>query len=157
MALWWLYGGYVFPEVVRPENSTFSVKFDPEGQGQLPPKTIGILTKVFCTSGPNLVILVWMGNELWCGQAQNGVNSDYQIAFDLKGQGHLPPKTIGTLTKVFYTRSYGLNLVILTWTGDELSCGQTWWQTDGWTDWKTDWQTDRCRQRQYPEAKTGLG
>ena len=28
-----------------------------EGQGQLPPKTIVILTKPFSTSGPNLVIL----------------------------------------------------------------------------------------------------
>ena len=32
-------------------------KFDIEGQGQSPPKTIGILTTVFFTSGPNLVIL----------------------------------------------------------------------------------------------------
>ena len=32
------------------------------------------------------------------------------------------PKTIGILTKVFYT--YGPNLVILAWTGDELSRGQ---------------------------------
>ena len=39
MALWWLYGGYLFPVVVRPENSTFQIKFDLEGQGQLPPKT----------------------------------------------------------------------------------------------------------------------
>ena len=77
MALWWLYGGYVFPVVVTPENSTFYVKFDLEGQGQLPPKTIGILIKLFCTSGPNLVILAWMGNELWFGQAQNGVNSEF--------------------------------------------------------------------------------
>ena len=76
-ALWWLYGGYVFPVVVRPENSTFQIKFDLEGQGQLPPKTIGILTKIFSTYGPNLVILAWMGNELWCGQAQNEVNSNF--------------------------------------------------------------------------------
>ena len=38
-------------------NFEFEVKFDLEGQGQLPPKTIGILTKVFCISAPNLVIL----------------------------------------------------------------------------------------------------
>ena len=63
MALWWLYGGYVFPVVVRPENLTFQVKFDVEGQGQLPPKTIEILTKLFSISGPNFVILAWMGNE----------------------------------------------------------------------------------------------
>ena len=75
MALWWLYGGYVFPVVVRPKNSTF-IKCDFEGQGQLPPNIIEIVTKLFCTSGPNLVILASMGNELWCGQAKNGVNSD---------------------------------------------------------------------------------
>ena len=45
--------------------------------GQLSHKTIGILANVFCTSGPNLVILAWMGDELWCGQAQNGVNFDF--------------------------------------------------------------------------------
>ena len=39
-----------------------------------------------------------------------------------------PKKTIGILTKVFNT--YGPNLVILAWTGDELSRGQTWWRTD---------------------------
>ena len=50
-------------------------------------KKTGILTKVFCTSGPNLVILAWMGGELWCGQAQNGVNLDFQVKFDLEGQG----------------------------------------------------------------------
>ena len=32
------------------------------------------LTKVFSTSGPNLVILTWTGDELWYGQTQNGVN-----------------------------------------------------------------------------------
>ena len=31
----------------------FEVKFDLGVQGQLPPKTIEILTKVFCSSGPN--------------------------------------------------------------------------------------------------------
>ena len=28
-----------------------------------PPKTTGILTKVFSTSGPNLVALAWTGDE----------------------------------------------------------------------------------------------
>ena len=49
------------------------VKFDLEVQGQLPPKTIGILTKVFCSSGPNLVILAWTCDKLSRGQA-----SDYR-------------------------------------------------------------------------------
>ena len=39
--------------------------------------TIGILTKVFCTSGPNLVVLTWTGDELSREQAQNGVNFDW--------------------------------------------------------------------------------
>ena len=47
----------------------FEVKFDLEVQGQLPLKTIGILTKVFCSSGPNLVILAWTGDKLSRGQA----------------------------------------------------------------------------------------
>ena len=51
----------------------FEVKFDLEVQGQLPPKTIGILTKVFCSSSPNLVILAWTGDKLSHGQA-----SDYR-------------------------------------------------------------------------------
>ena len=51
----------------------FSVKFDLEVQGQLPHKTIGILSKVFCSSGPNLVILAWTGDKLSRGQA-----SDYR-------------------------------------------------------------------------------
>ena len=77
MPLQWLYDGYVFPVVVRPENSSFDIKFDLEGQGQLPLWTIGILTKLFSTSGPNLVILALMDNELWCWQVQNGINSDF--------------------------------------------------------------------------------
>ena len=76
-----------------------------------------------------------MGDELSREQAQNGVNFDFEVKFDLEGQGQSPPKTIGILTKVFYT--YGPNLVILAWTGDELSRGQTWWRTDGLTDGRT--------------------
>ena len=72
-----------------------------------------------------------MGDELSRKQAQNWVNFDFEVIFDLEGQGQSPPKTIGILTKVFYT--YGQNLVILAWTGDELSRGQTWWRTDGRT------------------------
>ena len=100
MAPWWLYGGYVFPVVVKLENWLFKSNLTLiKSQGQLPPKTIGILTNVFCTSGPNLVILAWMGDELWCKQAPNGVTFDFDLKFDLEGQGWLPPKTIGTLTK----------------------------------------------------------
>ena len=97
-----------------------------------PPPTIGILTKVFCTSGPNLVILAWMGGDLWCGQAQNGINLDYRVKFALEGQIRSVHKIIGTLTKVFCI--FGPNLIILAWTGPELSRGQA-------SNWHTDRQT----------------
>ena len=81
-----------------------------------------------------------------------GVTFNFEVKFELDGQGQSPPKTIGFLTKVFYT--YGPNLVILAWTGDELSRGQA---ITARTDGRTDGHTDRRRQRQYPKAKTGLG
>ena len=73
-----------------------------------------MLTKVFHTYGPNLVVLAWTADELSHGQAQNGVNFDFEVKFDLEGQDESPPKTTGNLT------SYGPNLVILAWTGPEL-------------------------------------
>ena len=72
-----------------------------------------------------------MGDELWCRRVKNGVNFDFEVKFDLEGQGRLPPNTIETLTKVF--RIFGPNLVGLAWTGDELSRWQTWWRMDGQT------------------------
>ena len=54
---------------------------------QSTPKTIGILTKLFCTSGPNLVLLSWTGDELSRGQAQNGVSFNFEVEFDIEGQG----------------------------------------------------------------------
>ena len=45
------------------------------------------------------------------GQAQNGVNFDFEVKFDFEDQGQSLPKTIGILTKVIYI--YGPNLVIL--------------------------------------------
>ena len=122
----------------------FENKFNLTCQAQSTPKTIGISIKVFFTSGPNMVVLAWTGDELSHGQAQNGVNFDFEGKFDLEGKGQSPLKTIGILTKVFYTCV--LNLVILAWTGLELSCGQA-------SDWHTDWQT----QATTPKAKTGLG
>ena len=64
-----------------------------------------------CIFVPNLEIVTSIGGELWYGQAQNGVNFDFEVKFDLEGQGQSTTKTIGILTKVFYT--YGPNLVIL--------------------------------------------
>ena len=113
----------------------FENKLNLTCHAQSTPKTTGFLTKVFSTSGPNLVALAWTVDELSREQAQNGVNFDFEVKFDLEGQGQSPPKTIGILTKVFYT--YGPILVILAWTGDEVSRGQTWWRTD----WRTDGRT----------------
>ena len=118
---------------MKPENLTCQIW--PWRSRSIAPQTIGTLTKVFCTSGPNLVVLAWMGDELSRGQAQNGVNFDFKVKFYLDGQSQSPPKTIGILNKVFYT--YAPNLVIPAWMGDELSRGQTWWRTD----WRTDGQT----------------
>ena len=72
-------------------------------------------------------------NQRWLiartnSQTQNGVNFYFEVKFDHEDHDQSPPKTIGILTKVFYT--YGPNLVILAWTGDELSRRQTWWRTD---------------------------
>ena len=82
-------------------------------QAQSTPQTTGILTKVFSTYGPNLVAQAQTDEELSRRQAQNGANFDFEVKLD---HGQSPPKTIGILTKVFYT--YGLNLVILARTGD---------------------------------------
>ena len=126
----------------------FENKFNLTCQAQSTPNTTGMLINVFCTSGPNLVVLAWTGDELSHRQAQNGVNFYFEGAFDLEGKGQLPHKTIGILTKVFYTCVS--NLMILAWTDLELSPEQA-------SDWHTDWQKHRRKQRKYPKAKTGLG
>ena len=133
------------------KKQDFENKLNLTCQAQSTPKTVGILTKVFCTSGPNFVVLAWTGDELSHAQAQNGVNFDFEVKYDFEDQGQSPPpKTIGILTKVFYI--YGPNLVILAERGHELSRRQA----KGWRT-HTDTHTDRRRQRQYLKAKTGLG
>ena len=80
-----------------------------------------------------------MADELWGGQAQNVVKFDFQVKFDLEGQGRSSPKTIGTYTKVFCT--FVPNLVFLSWTSGDLSCGQARdWHTH--TDTRTHRHTD---------------
>ena len=54
-------------------------KFNLTCQAQSTPKTIEILTTVFCTSGQNLVVLARTGDELSHGKAQNGVNFDFEV------------------------------------------------------------------------------
>ena len=119
----------------------FKIENEIENQDQSIPKLTGILTQLFCTFGPNLVILAWTGDELSYRQAQNGVTFDFEVKFYLEGQGQSPPKTIEILIKVFCT--HDPNLVILAWTGDELSRGQASdYRTHGRMDGRTDTQTD---------------
>ena len=69
----------------------FENKLNLTDHAQSTPKTTRILNKVFITSGSNLVALAWTGDELSRGQAQNGVNFDFEVKFDLEGQGQPPP------------------------------------------------------------------
>ena len=124
--------------------SGFEIENRNENKFQSSAKLVGIWTVLRCNFVPNFEIVTSIGGELWHGKAQNGVHFDFGDQFDLEVQGQLPFKTIGTLTKVFCI--FGPNLVILAWTGEELLSGRTWWRKDV-----------RRRQRQYPEAKTGIG
>ena len=123
----------------------FENKLNVTCHAQSTPKTTGILTKVFGTSDPNLVALAWTGDELSCGQAQNGVNFYFEVKFDLEGQGQSPPKTIGIFTK---------DLHLWSKFGDPSLNG--WWVI-AQTNLVTDRLTDGRTQRQYPKANTGLG
>ena len=38
-----------------------------------------------CIFVQNLEIVTSIGGELWHGQAQNGVNFDFEVKFDLEG------------------------------------------------------------------------
>ena len=73
-------------------KQAFENKLNLTCQDQSTTKTTGILTNVFSTSGPNLVALAWTGDELSRGQAQNGVNFDFEVKFDLEGRSKSPQK-----------------------------------------------------------------
>ena len=124
----------------------FKIENEIEDHDQSIPQFTGILTELRYIFGQNLEILTSTGGEWSCGQAQNSVNFDFQVKFDLEGQGQSTPKTIVILTKMFCMS--GSNLVILAGTSDRLSRGKKL---------VIDAHTDRRRQRQYPKAKTGLG
>ena len=142
----------------------FENKLNLTCHAQSTPKTPWILTKVFSTSGPNLVALAWSGDELSRRQTQNGVNFDFEVKFDLECQDQSPPqkkkkkkkkKAIGILTKVFYT--YGPNLVILAWTGDELSRGQaSAYRTHGRTHRQTNAGNDNTHRPKLASGKTSI-
>ena len=98
----------------------FKIETEFEDQDQSIPKFTGMLTELRCIFGQNLEILTSTGGEWSCGQAQNSVNFDFQVKFDLEGQS--TPKTIGILTKIFCMSSS--NFVILAGTSHNLSRGQ---------------------------------
>ena len=110
----------------------FKIKNEIEDQYQSIPKLTGILPELRCIIGQNLEILTSTGGEWSWGQAKNCVNFDFQVKFDLEGQGQSTPKTIGILTKLFCMS--GSNLVILAGTSDKLSRGQA-------RDWRPHGQT----------------
>ena len=99
----------------------FKIKNEIEDQYQSIPKLTGILTELWCNTGQNLEILTSTGGGWSRGQAQNCVNFDFQVKFDLEGQGQSTLKTIGILIKLFCMS--GSNLVILAKTSDKLSRG----------------------------------
>ena len=130
----------------------FEIKNWIEDQFQSSPKLVGICIVLRCIIVPNLETVSSIGGKLWHGQAQNGENFDFGVQFDFEGQGQLSYKTIGILTKLFCTS--GPNLVILAWTVDELSHGQTWWRTDVRTGGRTDRRTDgRTQTTTIPEGQ----
>ena len=96
------------------------------------------------------MVLAWTGDELSRGHAQNGVNFDFEVKFDHESQGQSSPKTIGILTKDFYT--YGTNPLILAWTSVELSRGQTL-VTDGLMDGRTMQATTIPEGQDWPRVK----
>ena len=70
----------------------FEIKLNLTYRARSTPKITRILAKVFCNFGLYLVILAWTGDELLRGQAQNEVNLDFEVKFDLEGQGQSPQK-----------------------------------------------------------------
>ena len=128
----------------------FKIKNEIEDHYQSIPKLTGMLTELRCIFGQNLEILTSTGGEWSCGQAQNCVNFDFQVKFDLEGQGQSTPKTIGILTKLFCMS--GSNLVILAGTSDKLSRGQA-------RDWCPHGQTQATtipEGQNWPRVKTKI-
>ena len=70
----------------------FKIENEIEHEDQSIPKFMGILTEVFCTFGPYLVVLAWTGDELSCRQAQNWVTFDFEVNLTLKVKVNHPTK-----------------------------------------------------------------
>ena len=92
------------------------IKNEIEGFDQWVLKLVGILIVLRWIWGSNLEIITWIGGELWHGQAQNRVNFDFRVWFDLEGKDQSTPKATRILTTVFVPD--GPNLMILACTGN---------------------------------------
>ena len=77
--------------MIQPENLTLKSKFTYKVKDNCPHQTIKILINVFSTSGANLVVLAWKGDELSHRQAKNGVHFDFEVRFYRQSQGHPHP------------------------------------------------------------------
>ena len=90
-----------------------------------------------------------MVSQIFQRRKSDANKQDFENKLHLTCHAQSTPKTIGILTKVFYT--CGPNLVILAWTDDELSREQA---RDYRTHRRTDGQTDRQTQATtIPEAQ----
>ena len=129
----------------------FENKLNLTCQAQSTPKTAGILTKVFSTSGPNLVALAWTGDDVI---AQTSSKWDkfwlWSSIWPWRSRS-IAPKTHRDLDQ-------GL-LHLWSKFGDPSLNG--WWVIARTSKWlphaRTEGHTHRRRQRQYPKAKPGLG
>ena len=63
--------------------SEFEIRNWIEDQFQSNLKLVGIWTVLRCIFVPNLEIVSSIGGKLWNGQAQNGVNFDFGVQFEL--------------------------------------------------------------------------
>ena len=118
----------------------FENKLNLTCHAQSTPKKTGILTKVFSTSDPNFVALTWTGDELSRGQAQNGVNFDFEVKFDLEGQGQSPPQNNSDLNQGLLHSKFGDPSLNGWWV-----IARTNLVTDGLTDGRTDAGNDNTR------------
>ena len=86
----------VFSLALKPGIMKFwiEVEFNLEGNDKSTPQTMGFLTNVHVlrTSGGNLVILAWRGDEIFCGLFQNWVNLDFILNLTLKVLVNRPTK-----------------------------------------------------------------
>ena len=123
-------------------KTSFKIENEFEDQDQSIPKFTGILTELRCIFGQNLEILLTSTGGKWLyGQAQNSVNFDFQVEFDLEGQGESTLKTKRILTKMF----------CIAGTSNKLSRGQA-------HDWRPHEQTQAMtihEGQNWPRVKMG--